>query len=53
MSGSTITGAGPGYDSYVRGPHGDVDMMDGDSESRGRGSRSDEEEEGMFGKMEE
>ncbi len=62
LSGSTITVAAAaatrasGYDSFVRGgAHGDdVDMLDGDAESRGGpGGRSDEEEEGMFGKMEE
>jgi hypothetical protein len=60
LSGSTITAVAAtrasGYDSFVRGAHGgtdDVDMLDGDyTESRG-GPRSDEEEEGMFGKMEE
>lgn len=56
LSGSTITG-GPtrssGYDSFVRGAGHDVDMMDGDSDSRGHGGRSDDDEEGMFGKMEE
>jgi hypothetical protein len=57
LSGSTIRG----YDSYVRGHRdmgadADVDMMDEDDEDRGHGhggTRSDEEEEGMFGKMEE
>jgi hypothetical protein len=59
LSGSTITAAAArasGYDSFVRGvSHADdVDMLDGDAESRGGpGGRSDEEEEGMFGKMEE
>jgi hypothetical protein len=58
LSGSTITGGATrasGYDSFVRGGvHDDVDMMDGDLDSRGgHGGRSDEEEEGMFGKMEE
>jgi hypothetical protein len=57
LSGSTIRG----YDSYVRerrdtGADADVDMMDEDDEDRVHGhggARSDEEEEGMFGKMEE
>jgi hypothetical protein len=52
LSGSTITGVtrASGYDSFVRGAVDDVDMADGDLDSRGR---SDEEEEGMFGRMEE
>jgi len=52
LSGSTITGRG--YDSYLRERRdNDVDMDDDDDFHRSTRARSDEDEEGMFGQMEE
>jgi hypothetical protein len=58
LSGSTITGVPHAQNSFVRGSHlEDVDMAEDEDErhygaNRGSG-RSDDEEEGMFGRMEE
>jgi hypothetical protein len=55
LSGSTITGVPNAKSSFVRGRHDeDVDMMVEDHDVHAHTSgRSDDEEEGMFGKMEE
>jgi hypothetical protein len=58
LSGSTITGVPHPQNSYVRGSHReDIEMVEEEDDQRHdtrRGSgRSDDEEEGMFGRMEE
>lgn len=54
LSGTTMSYAPQSYSSYVRGKDIDMDADNSaDEESDRQGSRSDEDDEGMFGRMEE